>query len=265
MRKSSMAPDQGRPWTAALQQAGFLTLLVLIWALAARFGPWHSALFPGPGEVLRGFLHLADDGRLLKAVARSLGRLLQGYGISVLIGVPLGIATARLRPLRLTVKPIVMGLQSLPSICWLPLAILWFGLSESAILFVVVMGSLLSIAISTEDGVSSIQPQLLQVAGTLGIRGPRFYGGVLVPAALPGIVTGLKLGWSFAWRALMAGELLFVSGGLGQLLVTARELLDVAQVMAVMVAIVAIGVVMDRILFQAVEVRVRRRWGLEAP
>ena len=102
------------------------------------------------------------------------------------------------------------------------------------------------------------------MCGTLGIRGPRFFAGVLIPAALPGIVTGLKLGWSFAWRALMAGELLFVSGGLGQLLTTARELLDVAQVMAVMAAIVIIGVVMDRVIFQAVEVRVRRRWGLEA-
>ena len=248
-----------------MQRVGFLALLALTWALAARYGPWQRALFPGPGEVLSGFLHLAKDGRLLEAVARSMARLLQGYGLSVLIGVPLGIATARMPLLRRTVKPVVMGLQSLPSICWMPLAILWFGLSEAAILFVVVMGSLLSIAISTEDGVSSIQPQLHQVSGTLGIRGLRFYGGVLIPAALPGIVTGLKLGWSFAWRALMAGELLFVSGGLGQLLTTARELLDVAQVMAVMAAIVAIGVVMDRVIFQVVEVRVRRRWGLETP
>lgn len=247
-----------------MQGAGFLLLLVLTWALAARYGPWPRALFPGPGDVAGSLVRLAESGRLVEGVGRSLARLLQGYGLSVLVGVPLGIATARLTLLRRTVKPVVMGLQSLPSITWLPLAILWFGLSEAAILFVVVMGSLLAIAISTEDGVRSIQPQLLQVSGTLGIRGPRFYGGVLIPAALPGIVTGLKLGWSFAWRALMAGELLFVSGGLGQLLTTARELLDVAQVMAVMLAIIAIGVVVDRVLFQVVEGRVRRRWGLEA-
>ena len=102
------------------------------------------------------------------------------------------------------------------------------------------------------------------MAGTLGIRGPRFYFGVLVPGALPGIVTGLKLGWSFAWRALMAGELLFVSGGLGQLLTMGRELLDVPQVMAVMLAIIVVGVVTDRLVFQTVETRVRRRWGLVA-
>ena len=124
------------------------------------------------------------------------------------------------------------------------------------------MGSVLAVAIAVEDGVLSIDPQLLRVSGTLGIRGLRFYGGVLLPAALPGIITGLKLGWSFAWRALMAGELLFVSGGLGQLLSMGRELMDVPQVMAVMVAIIGVGITVDRLLFQTVELRVRRRWGL---
>lgn len=103
------------------------------------------------------------------------------------------------------------------------------------------------------------------MARTLGVRGPRFYFGVLLPGALPGIVTGLKLGWSFAWRALLAGELLFVSGGLGQLLTMGRELMDVAQVMAVMLAIIFIGITVDRVLFQTVETRLRRRWGLTAP
>ena len=104
----------------------------------------------------------------------------------------------------------------------------------------------------------------MNVAGTLGIKGPRFYTGVLLPAALPGIVTGLKLGWSFAWRALMAGELLFVSGGLGQLLTTGRDLLDVSQVIAVMLAIVAIGMIVDRVIFRTVELKIRKRWGLVA-
>ena len=209
-------------------------------------------------------MRLAEAGKLQAGIARSLGRLFWGYGISVLIGVPLGLLTARLSFMRKTVKPVITGLQALPSICWMPLALLWFGLNESAILFVVVMGSLLAVAIAAEDGVNSIAPSLLAAAGTLGIRGVRFYSGVLVPAALPGIVTGLKLGWSFAWRALMAGELLFVSGGLGELLTEGRELLDVGQVVAVMLTIIAVGVVMDRVLFQVIETKVRRRWGLEA-
>ena len=193
---------------------------------------------------------------------RSLGRLVQGYTLSIAIGVPLGVALGRSEWLRAALRPAVIGLQALPSICWLPLAILWFGLSEPAILFVVLMGSLLSVAIATEDAVAGVDPILLRAAGTLGIRGPRFHLGVLLPGALPGILTGLKLGWSFAWRALMAGELLFVSGGLGQLLQAGRELLDPSLVMAVMVVIVAVGTLVDRVLFRILELRVRRRWGL---
>ncbi len=202
------------------------------------------------------------DGRLGAAVARSLSRLVQGYALAVAIGVPLGIAMARSAVVNGMLRPIVLGLQALPSICWMPLAILWFGLSEHAITFVVVMGSLLAVAIASEDAIAGVDPTLLRAAGTLGIRRLRFHAGVLLPAALPAILTGLKLGWSFAWRALMAGELLFVSGGLGQLLQAGRELLDAAQVMGVMATIVAIGIAVDQIVFRAVELRVRRRWGL---
>jgi NitT/TauT family transport system permease protein len=205
---------------------------------------------------------MAADGRLGAAVVRSLSRLAQGYAISAAVGVPLGIAMARSALVQQALRPAVLGLQALPSICWLPIAVLWFGLSEAAILFVVVMGSLLAIAISTEDGVAGVDPILLRAAGTLGIRGPRFHLGVLLPAGLPGILTGLKLGWSFAWRALMAGELIFVSGGLGQLLNQGREVLDAAQVMGVMASIVVIGVVVDQVIFRILELRVRRRWGL---
>ena len=247
---------------SALQRIAFLLGLLILWELAARFGPWPHYLFPSTVEVAKSFWSMATDGRLAQASLKSISRLAQGYGISVAVGVPLGLFTARLALFRRGIKPIVMGLQALPSITWLPLAILWFGLSEAAIIFVVVMGSLLAISIATEDGVNHIPPLLLRQATALGVHGPRFYAGVLVPAAFPGIVTGLKLGWSFAWRALMAGELLFVSGGLGQLLHTGRELFDVPQVMAVMLAIVAIGVLVDRVIFQTVEDRVRRRWGL---
>ncbi|ADO67891.1 ABC transporter permease [Stigmatella aurantiaca] len=245
------------------QKLGVLVLLLGVWELLARSGLWSPHLFPGPVTVARSLSHLVASGQLGTAVLRSLGRLGRAYVVSVGIGVPLGLAIARLAFFREAVKPVVMGLQALPSICWLPLALLWFGLNDSAILFVVVMGSVLAIAIAVEDGVRSIDPQLIRVAHTLGARGARFAFGVLLPAALPGIVTGLKLGWSFAWRALLAGELLFVSGGLGQLLTLGRELMDVPQVMAVMLAIIALGILVDRVVFQTVETRVRRRWGLQ--
>jgi NitT/TauT family transport system permease protein len=239
-----------------------LTALLLLWELAASFGPWPRHLFPGPVEVADRIARIAADGRLGAAIARSMGRLAQGYLLAAALGLPLGVLLARIEGLRTALRPLVLGLQALPSICWLPLAILWFGLSEDAIVFVVVMGSLLAITIATEDGVAHVDPLLLRASGTLGIRGLRLYAGVLVPAALPGIVTGLKLGWSFAWRALMAGELLFVAGGLGQLLQQGREVLDAAQVLGVMVCIVLVGAAVDQVLFRIVELRVRRRWGL---
>jgi NitT/TauT family transport system permease protein len=205
---------------------------------------------------------MAGDGRLGAALLRSLTRLAQAFALAVAAGVPLGMAMARSPLVQRRLRPVVLGLQALPSICWLPLALLWFGLSETAILFVVVMGSLLAVAIATEDAVSAVDPILLRAAGTLGIRGLRFHLGVLLPGAFPGVLTGLKLGWSFAWRALMSGELIFVAGGMGQLLTQGRELLDAAQVMGVMVCIVAIGLAVDQGLFRLLERRVRRRWGL---
>ncbi len=239
-----------------------MAALLLAWELLSRMGPWPRWIFPGPAGVGGSVVAMAGDGRLAAAVGRSLSRLLQGYTLSVAIGVPLGITMARSAFVNASLRPVVLGLQALPSICWLPLAILWFGLSETAIVFVVLMGSLLAVAISAEDAVAGVDPILIRAAGTLGIRGLRFHLGVLLPAALPGVLTGLKLGWSFAWRALMAGELLFVAGGLGQLLQAGRELLDTAQVMGVMVTIVAVGVAVDQGLFRILELRVRRRWGL---
>jgi NitT/TauT family transport system permease protein len=244
------------------QKLGMVLLVLVTWEVLARLSMWSPHLFPGPMKVAQSLGAMIADGRMAQATLRSLGRLGRAYLMSVGIGVPLGLLIARIPFFKNGVKPIVSGLQALPSICWLPLALLWFGLTDAAILFVVVMGSVLGIAIATEDSVSGVDPQLMRVAGTLGVRGMRFHLGVLLPAALPGIVTGLKLGWSFAWRALLAGELLFVSGGLGQLLTVGRELMDVPQVMAVMVAIILIGITVDRVLFQTVEVRLRRRWGL---
>ncbi len=245
-----------------LRTVGLVLLPLLAWELLARLGPWPRWLFPDPPAVARSLAVMAADGRLGAAVLRSLSRLLQGFAISAALGVPLGMLLARSALAQRMLRPVVLGLLALPSICWLPLALLWFGLSETAILFVVVMGSMLAISIATEDGVSAVDPRVLRAAGTLGIRGVRFHLGVLLPAAFPGVLTGLKLGWSFAWRALMSGELLFVAGGLGQLLTQGREVLDAAQVMGVMVCIIAIGLFVDQGLFRFVEVRVRRRWGL---
>ncbi len=235
---------------------------LLIWELLSRLGPWPRSAFPGPAEVGRSLAAMLADGRLAAATGRSLARLAEGYALSIAAGVPLGVLLARRPGVNAALRPAVLGLQALPSVCWLPLALLWFGPTEASILFVVVMGSVLAVAVATEDAVAGVDPVLLRAAGTLGIRRARFVTGVLVPAALPGVVTGLKLGWSFAWRALMAGELLVAAGGMGRLLQAGREANDTAQLFGVMLAIVALGVAVDRALFRPVEGRVRRRWGL---
>jgi NitT/TauT family transport system permease protein len=170
---------------------------------------------------------------------------------------------ARSQLLRDSIGTVVSGLQALPSICWLPLALLWFGLSETAILFVVVIGSLLSITMATEAGVRNVPPLYVRAARTMGARGATLYLRVILPAALPSIISGMRLGWTFAWRSLMAGELLFVSGGLGQLLATGRELGDMARVMAVMVAIVTLGLATEVLIFQRLDARVREVWGTD--
>jgi NitT/TauT family transport system permease protein len=213
--------------------------------------------------VIRSFAAGIRDLSIPLGVLTSMRRLLVGYTISLVGGVGLGLALARSQLLRDSVGTVVSGLQALPSICWLPMALLWFGLSETAILFVVVIGSLLSITIATEAGVRNVPPLYLRAARTMGARGATLYLRVILPAALPSIISGMRLGWTFAWRSLMAGELLFVSGGLGQLLATGRELGDMARVLAVMAAIVTLGLVTEVLIFQRLDARVREVWGTD--
>lgn len=211
---------------------------------------------------MNAFVWGIQDKSFLTGMAVSVERIVIGYFISVFLGVVLGLLIGRFKILDETIGSLMLGLQVLPSICWLPLAILWFGLSEQAIQFVVVMGAFLSIAIATDSGIRNIPPIYVRAAKTMGVKGFSLYRRVILPAALPSMITGMKLGWSFAWRSLMAGELLFVSVGLGQLLQTGRELHDIAQVVAVMMMIAAIGLIFDRLIFAELEKRIRLKWGV---
>lgn len=240
----------------------FFTALLACWAIVSKAGIWDSTLFPSPWQVAQTLWRSITDGSLLIATAVSLRRILIGYGLSLLLGIVLGVLLARVRWLEETVGSLVMGLQTLPSICWLPLALLWFGLNDRAILFVVVMGALLAVTVAVQDGVKNLPPVYARAARTMGVRPLAMYTEVLLPASLPSILTGAKLGWSFAWRSLMAGELLFVSLGLGHMLMMGRELADMSQVIAVMLVIIALGLFTDRAIFGAMEARVRERWGM---
>lgn len=250
--------------TKIARQLIFFAVVVAAWEMLFRLKLWAPYIFPSPFTVGQSLVGGFFDGSFPIGIGVSMTRILIGFALSIAIGLPLGLLIGRVAFLSDTLGSVLNGLQTLPSICWLPLALIWFGLNESAILFVVVMGAVLSIAIATEGGVKNTQPQYLRAAHNLGARGWRLYRHVIFPAALPSILTGLRLGWSFAWRSLMAGELIYITLGLGQLLAMGRDLNDLSQVMAVMLVIIALGLTVDRAVFSPLERSVRQRWGLNA-
>ena len=242
----------------------FFVLLLFVWQLLFRAHIWSPVLLPAPGQVANYLKGAAEDGTLLRATLITMRRLLIGYLVGIVIGLPLGLLTARWNLFEDTIGTMALGLQTLPSVCWVPLALLWFGQTEAAMLFVVVMGTLWSVVIATDTGVRHVPPIYRRAALTMGSKRFHIWFKVILPAALPFIVSGMKQGWAFAWRSLMAAEI-FVSiltgFGLGQLLHYGRELNAMEQVIAIMLVIVVIGLLADKILFSPVERFLHRRWG----
>jgi NitT/TauT family transport system permease protein len=240
----------------------FYSVLLAVWVILAKMKIWPPYIFPTPWGVGEAMWAGFADHSFWIAIGVSMKRMLVGYGLSVVLGMILGLGIASSKFLEETVGGLLVSLQSLPSICWLPMAVLWFGLTEKAILFVVVMGSLLSVTISMETGRKQL-PRIYSMAGrNLGAKGLQLFMRVTLPASLPYIVTGLKQGWAFAWRSLISGEMIFVSLGLGQLLMMGRDLNDMSQVIAVMLLIIALGYIVDGLVFKTVEKRLQEKWGL---
>ncbi|HZR55963.1 MAG TPA: ABC transporter permease [Terriglobales bacterium] len=246
------------------RHAIFYAVLIGVWFLLAALKIWPPYVFPTPQGVFESLWAGFADHSFWIAIAVSMKRMLLGYTLSVVLGMVLGLGVASNKFLEETMGGLLVSLQSLPSICWLPLAVLWFGLTEKAILFVVVMGSLLSVTIAMEDGRKQM-PKIYGMAGrNLGGTGFKLFWYVLLPASLPFILNGLKQGWAFAWRSLISGEMIFVSLGLGQQLMMGRDLNDMNLVIAVMLLIIAIGYIVDGLVFQTAERRLQRKWGLAA-
>lgn len=245
----------------------FIAALVVVWEFAVREFNIPDYIVPPPSGIAAYLWGAIADGTLPSAVWVTIKRLLQGYSLGLIAGIPIGMLCARFGVLKDTIGTLALGLQALPSVCWVPLAIIWFGLSETAMLFVVVMGTVWSIILATEHGVGNIPPIYIRAARTMGSKGLHMWIHVVAPAAFPSILGGMKQGWAFAWRSLMAAEIyvtVLTGFGLGQLLHYGRELSDMNQVIGVMFVVILIGLLVDKAIFSPIESRLRTRWGISS-
>lgn len=242
----------------------FFALLAALWEILVRTGVWPHMLVPAPSEILRYLVDAVADGTLPDATAVTLKRLVLGYVAGFALGLPLGLLIARFKFFEDTLGLMALGLQALPSICWAPLALLWFGQTEAALFFIVIMGSVWSITLATDAGVRHVPPIYVRAAQTMGSRGLHTWSHVILPAALPFIVSGMKQGWAFAWRSLMAAEIyitILTGFGLGHLLHYGRELHAMDAVLGIILVIIGIGLLTDKLIFSPVERFIHRRWG----
>lgn len=248
----------------SLAAVAFFIVLAGVWEWLVRSEKWSPLLVPTPSEVARYLISALQEGSLVGASGVTVRRLLLGYVCGIVVGLPLGLLTARFRFMQDTLGLVALGCITLPSVCWAPLAVIWFGQTELAMFFIVIMGSVWSIVLATEHGVRSVPPIYKQAAQTMGSRGLHMWATVILPASLPFVISGMKQGWAFAWRSLMAAEIyitILTGFGLGQMLHFGRELHDMEAVLGIMLVIILIGLATDKLLFAPFERMMHRRWG----
>jgi NitT/TauT family transport system permease protein len=248
----------------ALKRIVFFALIIGFWEAGSRFGLWTEVVLPSPTSVFQSLIAGMSDQTLIIDLVASFKRLLIGLGISLLIGTSIGVLLAKSKTADDTLGSVLLALQSVPSIVWLPLAIMWFGLNEKAVIFVVILGGTFVMALNIRMGIKNVSPLFIKAAQTMGSRGLDLFIRVIFPASIPYVVTGSRLAWAFAWRALMAGELLSTGPGLGYTLRYASDFGDMSLVIAVMIIIGVVGAIVDQLIFQRIEKSVIKRWGLES-
>jgi NitT/TauT family transport system permease protein len=244
------------------KKIAFYIILVILWQAISMSDIWPNNIFPSPYEVGEDLAYMASDGSLFFGIATTILRLIVGLGIAIAGGIILGILMARIETINQTIGSLVLGLQSIPSIAWVPPAILWFGLTDTGIIFVTAIGAMFAVTINTYTGIKNIDPHYVEAARNMGAKGTQLITNVLLPAAFPYMISGFKQGWAFAWRGVIGAELLFSFLGLGFLLNVGRQLNEVSQVIAIMLVIMIIGMAVDGLLFKKIEHKVMSRWGL---
>jgi NitT/TauT family transport system permease protein len=255
-------PASGRIWPRVAGVLGVLAGVVVVWWLLTATGAVPARDLPSPATVWSTLWDRIEDGSIPLAASRSLIRLVFGVAVAAVFGTLIGVGMAASKAFQRSVGALVVGLQALPPIAWLPLAALWLGFSERAVVFVVIVGAFPSIAMATAASIRQVSPLLVRAGRTLGAEGWELYRHVVVPAAIPGYVEGLRQGWVFAWRSLLAAELIIQGGkGLGHSLTEAGNSFDAPTILALMIVIVVIGILIDG-AFAALDRRVRSRRGL---
>jgi NitT/TauT family transport system permease protein len=252
-----------RAWGGVWPVVLAIVIVLALWQLIHLSG-WKKAIFPGPGATLSNLWHQLQTGLLWHAIATTAERAIIGFALAVLIGAVIGALVSRIKPLRAAVGSLITGLQTLPSIAWFPFAIILFGISTQAILFVIILGAAPSVANGLIAGVDYTPPLLLRAGAMMGLSRLSLYRHLILPASLPAFVAGLKQGWAFAWRSLMAGELLVIIANqpsLGVLLSTDQDQSDMESATAIIIVILILGVIVDQ-LFGVADRGIRRRWGL---
>ena len=244
------------------KKIAFYVALIAVWQAVAMSELWPDNIFPSPYQVVEDLAFMASDGSLFYGMGTSLFRLVSGFLIAALGGLVLGVFMARVKIVDQTIGSLVLGLQSIPSVAWVPLAILWFGLTDEGIIFVTAIGAIFAVTINTSSGIQNINPHYIEAARNMGANGRDMIIRLLIPAAFPYVISGFKQGWAFAWRGVIGAELLFSFLGLGFLLNVGRQLNDVSQIIAIMILIMGIGIGIDGFVFKKVEDRVMSRWGL---
>jgi len=245
-------------WLKTLKIIGIIAVVLLVWQVVFTlmvevFEIWKPYVFPSPMRVFRAYKKLITNGSLFIGIGQSMKRILIGYGIAVIIGIASGMLIARFDFLSKIFRPIVPGIQTLPSVCWVPFAILWYGLAESASIVSVVVGSAFSICTAVDTGIRSVNPLYIRAGRTMGAKGAELYTRIILPASVPALIGALRQGWSFAWRALMTGEMMMSSKGIGLMLSQAREIGGINEVTAVMLVIILISMAIDKLIFGLIE------------
>jgi NitT/TauT family transport system permease protein len=241
----------------------FLAVFIGIWQLAYLSGIWPKVSLPSPIMVVESFYELILDNTLLISIGVTLYRLLIGFAASIIIGVCVGLAMVRFTGFGKTMSSFAVGLQSFPSVAWVPFAILLIGLNDIGILFVVIMSSVFSVMMSAYSGIRNIPPIYVKAARNMGAKGFSLFRYMMIPAATPALIIGIKQAWSFAWHALVGAEILMAASvGIGHILLIGREFQLMDQIIASMITIFALGMIFDKVIFAKLDDKVREKWGL---